>query len=93
MSEVQTSAGARAPGERRAGWRERWLKEDWRAIWLGLGIVLVADILYANGGGIRWIAVTPPKWTSVAELGAHFGANWLRYAAQFAMWAVLFAPR
>jgi hypothetical protein len=25
-------------------WRELWLKEDWWAIWLGLGIVLIAYI-------------------------------------------------
>ena len=30
-------------------WRELWLKEDWWAIWLGLGIVLVAYVFFANG--------------------------------------------
>ena len=46
-------------------WRELWLKEDWWAIWLGLGIVLVAYVFFANGASIRWIAVTPAKWSTL----------------------------
>jgi uncharacterized integral membrane protein (TIGR00698 family) len=72
------------------GWRELWLKEDWWAIWAGLGLVIVGCLLFANGASLKWIAVTPPKWTSVAELTAHFGGNGLRYLAQFALWAVIF---
>ena len=45
-------------------WRELWLKEDWWAIWLGLGIVLVAFLFFANGSSIRWIAVTPALQTA-----------------------------
>ena len=36
-------------------WRELWLKEDWWAIWLGLGIVLVAYLFFANGASIKWL--------------------------------------
>lgn len=43
--------------------RELWLKEDWWEIWLGLGIVVVAYALFANGASIHWIAVTPAKWS------------------------------
>jgi len=71
-------------------WRELWLKEDWWAIWLGLGIVIVAYGFFANGGSIKWIAVTPPKWSDFSQLGAHFGANYLRYFAQFALWLAVF---
>ena len=41
-----------------SGWRELWLKEDWWAIWLGLGIVVIAYVAFANGSSIRWIAFT-----------------------------------
>jgi len=75
----------------RSGWAELWRKEDWWAIWLGLGIVLVGYVLFANGSSIKWIAVTPPKWTTGAQLGAHFAANWVRYVAQFAGWVVVFS--
>jgi uncharacterized integral membrane protein (TIGR00698 family) len=74
-----------------SGWRELWLKEDWWAIWLGLGIVAVGYILFANGASLKWIAVTPEKWSSLDQLGAHFAANWPRYLAQFAAWLVIFA--
>jgi hypothetical protein len=32
------------------GWIELWQKEDWWAIWLGLGIVIAAIIAYLAGG-------------------------------------------
>ncbi|HYA07590.1 MAG TPA: putative sulfate exporter family transporter [Xanthobacteraceae bacterium] len=72
-------------------WRELWLKEDWWAIWLGLGIVVAAYGLFVGGGSIRWLAVTPAKWSTWAQLGAHFAANYDRYIAQFVAWLVVFA--
>ncbi len=91
MSASQLEANPDRSPSIATGWRELWLKEDWWAIWLGLGIVVVAYILFANGASLRWIAVTPEKWSSLGELGSHFAANWLRYLAQFVAWLVLFA--
>jgi uncharacterized integral membrane protein (TIGR00698 family) len=71
-------------------WRELWLKEDWWAIWVGLGIILVAYALFANNSSIRWIAVTPAKWSTLPQLGAHFAANYDRYIAQFLVWLGVF---
>src|SRR5260370_13871306 len=73
-----------------AGWHELWRKEDWWAIWLGLGLVLAGYLLFANGGSLKWLAVTPAKWSNWAQLGAHFADNLPRYAAQFALWLVAF---
>src|SRR5689334_3833580 len=73
-----------------SGWNELWLKEDWWAIWLGLSIVVVGLALFETGGSWRWVAVTPAKWTSVAQLATHFADNWLRYFVQFALWAAAF---
>jgi hypothetical protein len=74
----------------KTGWSELWLKEDWWAIWIGLGIVLIAYILFANGDSLKWIAVTPAKWSNFGQLAAHFSANIPRYAAQFGLWIVIF---
>lgn len=71
-------------------WRELWLKEDWWAIWLGLGIVVVAYVFFANGANIRWIAVTPSKWSTLPQLGAHFAGNYERYIVQFLAWLAVF---
>jgi uncharacterized integral membrane protein (TIGR00698 family) len=73
-----------------SGWNELWLKEDWWAIWIGLGIVVVAYALFVNGDSLKWIAVTPAKWSSFSQLAQHFGANIGRYAAQFALWLAIF---
>lgn len=73
-----------------SGWRELYLKEDWWAIWLGLGIILIACGFFAAGASIEWLAVTPAKWTSLSELARHFGSNSARYLAQFAVWLAVF---
>jgi hypothetical protein len=73
------------------GWRELWSKEDWWAIWLGLGIVLTSYVLFTNGSSLKWIAVTPAKWTTFAQLADHFASSGPRYLAQFVLWAVVFS--
>jgi hypothetical protein len=72
------------------GWRELWLKEDWWAVWLGLIIVIAGYLLFTGGASIRWLAVVPPAWTDLGQLGQHFAATWLRYIAQFVAWLVVF---
>ena len=91
MSEIQADLRGGALARQSAGWNELWLKEDWWAIWLGLGLVLAAYILFANGLSIKWLAVTPSKWSTLSQLVQHFGDNILRYAAQFIFWAGAFS--
>jgi hypothetical protein len=71
-------------------WRELWLKEDWWAVWIGLGLVIAGFALFASGSNINWIAVAPAKWSTFSELGAGLSANALRYAAQFGVFLVVF---
>lgn len=72
-------------------WQEIYLKEDWWAIWLGLGIIVVAWVFFVAGESIAWIAVAPPAWSTFDELGSHFAAAAPRYLAQLALWLAAFA--
>jgi len=93
MSSVSKSLEATTTLETRSpsgSWREIWLKEDWWAIWIGLGAVIVAYVFFANGSSIKWLAVTPAKWSEWSALGAHFQANYLRYVAQFVVFLAVF---
>ena len=74
----------------RPGWRELWLKEDWWAVWLGLGLVLAAYALFESGSSIAWLAVAPAKWSTPAQLGAQLWTAAPRYLAQFATFLLLF---
>ncbi|RDU95772.1 YeiH family protein [Trinickia dinghuensis] len=78
--------------QRRLGfWREWTTKEDWWSIWIGWGLVLVAYILYANGGSIRWLAVAPAQWTSVSDAAHFFALHLPNYVALLAVFGVLFS--
>jgi hypothetical protein len=47
MSRTETEFGAPASSAS-AGWHELWRKDDWWAIWLGLGLVLAGYLLFVN---------------------------------------------
>ena len=73
-----------------SGWRELIAKEDWWAIWIGLGLVVAAVIAFSQGVSFKWVAVAPQKWSTFADVGTQLQANGLRYVALFVLWAVLF---
>lgn len=85
-----TVATEQKPVQTGMGWKELWLKEDWWAIWLGLGIVIVAFLFFANGSTIKWIAVKPGGWSTFGQLGADFVAKIPQYIVQFIMWLIIF---
>jgi len=66
-------------------------KEDWWAVWIGLGLVAVAVILFANGASIKWLAFAPQKWAHLGDVAVQVKQNAGRLAALFAMWALAFA--
>jgi len=74
-----------------SGWRELYLREDWWAIWFGLGIIVVAWAFFSADRSIGWIAVSPASWTTLTDLGSHFASEWPRYFAQFALWLTAFS--
>jgi len=71
-------------------WSEAIRKEDWWAIWIGLGLIVVAAALFASGGSIKWIAVAPQKWSHWPEIGAQLRAHGVQYLSLFVLWSVLF---
>lgn len=91
MSNIEQTLHHRHVASPPLRWRELWLKEDWWAIWLGLGIVVVAYALFANGSSIKWLAVTPAKWSTFSQFTAHFVGNYDRYLAQFIVWLAVFS--
>ncbi|MGA7326121.1 MAG: putative sulfate exporter family transporter, partial [Rhodomicrobium sp.] len=91
MADAHYASSQQVREKRSLGWNELWLKEDWWAIWLGLGLVLVAYILFAQGASLKWLTVTPAKWSNFSQLTTDLSANALRYVAQFAFWLAAFS--
>jgi uncharacterized integral membrane protein (TIGR00698 family) len=88
MSTDKTEATAPTPQPSR--WQNFWSKEDWWAVWLGLGTIIVAYIFYLSGSSISWIAVAPAKWSNFSELAAQLSKNGIRYLALLAAFLILF---
>jgi uncharacterized membrane protein YadS len=72
---------------RPSSWNELFRKEDWWAIWIGLGLVAAAILLFVNGGSIKWIAVAPQKWSHLANAAGQVQTHGAQYAALFVLWA------
>lgn len=70
--------------------RELWMKEDWWAVWLGLGIVLLALGTYLSGATIKGWAVTPGSWSNLSELGADLAKHGMGYLTIFLLFGVVF---
>ena len=87
MAEIVQQSPSRISA-RPSPWGELFRKEDWWAIWIGLGLVAVAIVLFANGSSIKWIAVAPQKWPHLANAAAQLQAHGIQYAALFLLWAV-----
>jgi uncharacterized membrane protein YadS len=87
MSNSTVHVGIDAPSR----WSELWKKEDWWAIWIGITVVLVGGGLFLAGLNLRWLAVLPPRWSSISQIGDDLLLNWPRYLAQFAFWATAFS--
>jgi uncharacterized integral membrane protein (TIGR00698 family) len=89
MAEIAQTAHPQ-PFVRRSPWSELFRKEDWWAIWIGLGLIAVAVALFAGGGSIKWIAVAPQKWSHPSDVAQQLKLHGLQYAALFVLWAVAF---
>lgn len=89
MAQIAHAADNRALS-RRSPWGELLRKEDWWAVWIGVGLIAVAVALFAGGGSTKWIAVAPQKWGRLSEVSQQLKVHGVQYAALFVLWAVAF---
>jgi uncharacterized integral membrane protein (TIGR00698 family) len=89
MAEIAHTVSGQAQS-RRSAWGELFRKEDWWAIWIGLGLIAVAVALFASGSSIKWIAVAPQKWSHLSDVTQQLKVHGVQYAALFVLWAVAF---
>jgi uncharacterized membrane protein YadS len=90
MTEIAGSSSVDIPGKA-SPQRSEWLrKEDWWAVWIGLGLIAAAVGLFAQGRSIAWIAVAPQKWAHLADAVQQLRVHALQYAALLLLWAALF---
>ena len=73
--------------KRESAWAEFIRKDDWWAIWIGLGLVVVAAGLVASGGSLKWLAVAPQKWKAWPDAVGQVRQHAAQYLALFALWA------
>jgi len=67
-----------------------WKIEDYWAVWLGLGIVLLALLAYSTGGTIAGWAVKPGSWSTLGALGADFAKHFPQFLIIFAVFGSVF---
>ncbi len=73
------------------GISELWKKEDWWAVWLGLGIILCATVFFFAGGTLGPLAVSPPRdWTHLSTVVSQLRAQWMWYLLLFVVFGTIF---
>src|SRR3974390_2942146 len=87
MATEASATRASLPGS--SPWRDLLRKEDWWAVWLGVGLTLLAVWLFQTGSSLKWLAVTPKKWSTLPEALADLRTQAPRYLALLAMWSAL----
>ena len=78
--------------DQKSKWSELWLKEDWWAVWLGLGIIFLSLILYSLDlvRVLKFFAVAPPKWTDLGTVVTHLESSWAGYLVLFGGFLIIF---
>ena len=70
--------------------RKLWTTEDYWAVWLGLGIVLLALAVFLWGGTIKGWAITPGSWSTLGDLASDLAASGGGYLVVFLLFGSVF---
>jgi len=89
MVEIAESVAPREAA-RSSPWGELFRREDWWAIWIGVGMIAVAVVLFLGGSSIKWIAVAPQKWSHLQDVRLQLEQHSAQYAALFVLWVAAF---
>lgn len=87
MSNLGTPTKPATPS---GGWSDLWKKEDWWAVWLGLGIVIVGILLWTMGTSLKPLAISFPKYDSLSKVTEYFGKNIGGYLGLFVAFTAVF---
>jgi len=75
-----------------SGFSDLWKKEDWWAVWLGLGTIITALIFFIGGSTLNPIAINPPNnWTQFSAVITHIGKKAAWYLSLFLAFLVVFS--
>jgi uncharacterized integral membrane protein (TIGR00698 family) len=73
-------------------WSNLWKKEDYWAVWLGLGIVVLAILFWSSGSKFfKSIAISFPGWTNFGKVSEYLGANFGYLIIMYLVFLVLFS--
>lgn len=73
------------------GWSDLWKKEDYWAVWIGLGITLIAMLFWASGSSfIKSIAIAIPTWSDFGVASKYLNANFGNIILMFLGFMLLF---
>ena len=65
-------------------------REDWWAIWLGLGLILLTMFFFWSGYSIKTWAITPGSWTDISGIGKDLATNYPAWIVLFIGFVLLF---
>jgi len=66
-------------------------REDWWAVWLGLGLILLAMIFFWAEGSIKNWAITPGSWSNITGIMDDLIKNYVAWIILFIVFSALFA--
>ncbi len=67
-----------------------WKTEDYWAVWLGLGIIILALVAFWSGRSISGWAVTPGGWSDLSTLASDLASQFGGYLTIFILFGVVF---